>query len=86
MVTCPLGGGVSPAILSLWNGQGALPNGKNIPAYPHANTAAAVGSDGLNVLGYSFAAPQPTDLNTHLVRFDDNVTANGNHRLCFAAT
>src|SRR5262249_51657683 len=81
VVTCPLGGGVNTAILALWNGQAKLPNGTAIPAYPHANTIASAGSDGLNVLGYTFAAPQPTSLNTYLARLDYNLTSNSNHRL-----
>jgi hypothetical protein len=81
VVTCPLGSGVNPAVLALWNGQATLPNGKPIPAYPHPNTNISAGSDGLNVLGYTFAAPQPTDLNTYLARLDYNLTSNGNHRL-----
>jgi len=81
VVTCPLGSGVSPAVLALWNGQEKLPNGKFIPAYPHANTNNSSGSDALNILGFTFAAPQPTDLNTYLVRLDYNLSANGNHRL-----
>jgi hypothetical protein len=81
VVTCPLGPGVNPAILNLWNGGATLPNGKAIPAYPHSNTSVATGSDGLNVLGFTFAAPEPQDLNTYLARIDYNITANGNHRL-----
>jgi len=81
VVTCPLGSGVNPAVLALWNGQGKLSDGQTIPAYPHANTTTAVGSDGLNVLGYTFAQPEPVDLNTYLVRLDYNLTTNGNHRL-----
>ena len=81
VVTCPLGGGVNPAVLALWNGQGTLPNGPVIPAYPHANTGSSAGSDGLNVLGYTFAGPQPADLNTYLARLDYNLTANGSQRL-----
>ena len=81
VVTCPLGSGVSPAILALWNGQATLPNGQAIPAYPHANTNNSFGSDGLNILGYTFAAPAPTDLNTYLARLDYNITSSGTHRL-----
>jgi len=81
VVTCPLGSGVNPAVLALWNGQATLPNGQPISAYPHANTLSSAGSDGLNVLGYTFAGPQPSNLNTYLARLDYNLTANGNHRL-----
>jgi len=80
VVTCPLGSGVNPAMLALWNGQDTLPNGMTVPAYPHANTNSG-GGDGLNILGYTFSAPQPNDQNTYLARVDYNLTANGNHRL-----
>jgi Carboxypeptidase regulatory-like domain len=79
--TCPNGNGVSQAILNLWNGQDTLPNGTPIPAFPLPNTNTSFGSDGLNILGYTFAAPQPAALNTFLLKLDYNVTANGNHRL-----
>jgi len=81
VVTCPLGGSVNPSVLALWSGQAQLPNGKSVAAYPHANTLSSAGSDGLNVLGYTFAGPQPANLNTYLARLDYNLTANGNHRL-----
>jgi len=81
VVTCPQGPGVNPGVLALWNGQAKLPNGQSIPAYPHSNTLSSAGSDGLNVLGYTFAGPQPADLNTYLARLDYNITSNGNHRL-----
>ncbi|HXW92091.1 MAG TPA: carboxypeptidase-like regulatory domain-containing protein [Terriglobales bacterium] len=79
--TCPNGNGVSQAVLNLWDGKDTLPDGTPIPAYPLPNTNSAAGSDGLNILGYTFAAPQPTDLNTYLAKLDYNLTANGNHRL-----
>ena len=79
--TCPAGNGVSQAVLNLWNGGATLPNGKPVPAYPFSNTSSGFNTDGYNILGFTFAAPQPTDLNTYLVRLDMNLTANGNHRL-----
>jgi len=79
--TCPAGNGVSQAVLNVWNGSAKLPNGQAIPAYPMPNTNSSSGSDLYNILGYTFAAPQPNDLNTYLVRLDVNLTANGNHRL-----
>ncbi len=78
--TCPNGNGVSQAVLNLWNGQEMLPNGAAIPAFPMPNTNVSFGSDGLNILGYTFAAPQPTGLNTYLAKLDYNLTRNGNHR------
>ncbi len=83
--TCPNGNGVSQAVLNLWNGKDTLPDGTPIPAYPLPNTNSAPGSDGLNILGFTFAAPQPTDLNTYLAKLDYNLTANGNHRLFLRA-
>jgi hypothetical protein len=79
--TCPNGNGVSQAVLDLWNGQESLPNGASIPAFPMPNTNTSFGSDGLNILGYTFAAPQPTSLNTYLAKLDYNLTRNGSHRL-----
>ncbi|HXY03764.1 MAG TPA: carboxypeptidase-like regulatory domain-containing protein [Terriglobales bacterium] len=81
--TCPNGNGVSQAVLNLWDGKDTLPNGTPIPAYPLPNTNTASGADGVNILGYTFAAPQPTNLNTFLAKLDYNLTANGTHRLFF---
>ncbi len=79
--TCPNGGGPSQAVLNLWNGMEALPSGTSVPAYPMPNTNTSFGSDGLNILGYTFAAPQPASLNTYLAKLDYNLTQNGNQRL-----
>ena len=79
--TCPNGKGVSQTVLDLWDGKDTLPNGTPIPAYPLPNTNTSFGSDGLNILGYTFAAPQPASLNTYLLKLDYNLTQNGNHRL-----
>jgi hypothetical protein len=57
--TCPNGNGVSQAVLNLWNGQETLPGGAVVPAFPLPNTNVSFGSDGLNILGFTFAAPQP---------------------------
>lgn len=79
--TCPKGNGVSQAVLNLWNGGGSLPNGTKISPYPLPNTDSAFAADGLNILGYTFSAPQPQNLNTYLVKLDYNLTQNGNHRI-----
>lgn len=79
--TCPNGPGPSEAVLNLWNGTDSLPNGTSVPAYPLPNTNTSFGSDGLNILGYTFAAPQPASLNTYLAKLDYNLTQNGNHRI-----
>jgi len=73
--------GVSQAVLDLWNGNAMLPDGTGIPAYPLPNTSVSFGSDGFNILGYTFAAPQPASLNTYLLKLDYNLTSNGEHRL-----
>lgn len=79
--TCPTGNGVSQAVLNQWNGGATLPNGATIPAYPQPNTGSSSSSDGLNILGYTFAAPQPTNQNTYLLKLDYKLTQNGNHSL-----
>jgi hypothetical protein len=79
--TCPNGNGVSQAILNQWNGGAALPNGTGIPAFPLPNTDSSSSADGINILGYTFAAPQPTNQNTYLFKLDYKLTQNGNHTL-----
>jgi len=79
--TCPNGNGVNPAVLTLWNGRYTLPNGKKVPAYPASNLPFGPNSDGINIQGFTFAAPQPVDQNAYLVKLDYNITQNGNHRL-----
>ena len=68
--TCPAGNGVSQAIVNQWNGGATLPNGAPIPAFPTSNTDSSGSADGLNILGYTFAAPQPTNQNTYLFKLD----------------
>jgi hypothetical protein len=80
-MTCPNGNGVSQAVLNLWNGGFTLPNGKAVPAYPAPNTAFGPNGDGINIQGFTFAAPRPVNQNTYLVKLDYNLTQNGNHRL-----
>jgi len=80
---CPNGPGVNQAVLNLWNGKATLPDGTPIPAYPMPNTYTSFGSDGFNILGYTFAASQPASLNTYLLKLDYNLTNTGNHRLFF---
>jgi hypothetical protein len=81
--TCPNGNGVSSAVLNLWNGGASLPNGAAIGAYPMPNnlSSSAEGADGLNIQGYNFAAPNPTNQNTFLVRLDTNLTGNDSHHI-----
>jgi hypothetical protein len=68
--TCPLGPGANPAILQIFNQD-----------YPHANTSAAIGADGINFQGFTFAASVPQNLNTYIAKLDYNITQNGNHRI-----
>ncbi len=79
--TCPSGNGVSQAVLTQWNGGATLPGGSAIPAFPLPNTDSSSSADGINILGYTFAAPQPTDENTYLLKLDYKLTQNGNHSL-----
>ncbi len=80
--TCPNGNGPSSAVTQLWSGNSTLPDGTAVPAYPLPNTPNSFGSDGgLNIAGYSFAAPEPQDLNTFLLKLDWNLTRDGNHRI-----
>jgi hypothetical protein len=79
--TCPSGNGVSQAVLSQWMGGTTLPDGAAIPAFPLSNTDSSGSADGFNILGYTFAAPQPANENTYLFKLDYNLTQNGNQRL-----
>jgi hypothetical protein len=70
--TCPSGPGANPAI----NGAQGI-----FDAYPHSNTSSAIGADGFNYLGYTFAGANPQNLNTYILKLDYNISQNGNHRL-----
>lgn len=63
--TCPLGAGGNPAILSV------------LKQYPLPNAFSS--GDEFNIVGYHFSGAAPTDLNTHIARFDYQV--NGNNQL-----
>jgi hypothetical protein len=67
--TCPWGPGVDPNALAV------------LQTYPHGNSNFVTGADGLNFLGFVFAAPAPGRLNTFLGKLDLNITQNGNHKL-----
>ena len=64
--TCPLGPGPNPAVLAIFQ------------QYPMPNTD--VVGDGLNYRGFTFSAPAPRKLDTYILKFDFNLTRNGNHR------
>jgi hypothetical protein len=59
--TCPLGPGVNPDVEQVLN------------TYPAPNSS---GGDGLNFLGYAFAAPTPAKLDTYIVKLDANLTSH----------
>lgn len=67
--TCPQGPGANPNVQGILNG------------YPNPNTNSAVGADGFNYQGYTFAGATPLTLNTYIAKLDYNITQNGNHRL-----
>jgi hypothetical protein len=64
--TCPLGPGANSAVMEIFQ------------QYPLPNSTAA--GDGLNFGGFSFSAPSPKKQDTYILKFDFNVTKNGNHR------
>jgi hypothetical protein len=66
---CPQGPGANPNVQGILNG------------YPTPNTNSAVGADGFNYQGYTFAGATPLTLNTYIAKIDYNITQNGNHRL-----
>jgi Carboxypeptidase regulatory-like domain len=72
--TCPLGPGANPLIANLGTNSSAI-----FARYPHPNSTAA--GDGLNFLGYTFPAPDPTKHDTYIVKLDYKLSANGNHSL-----
>ncbi len=67
--SCPLGAGVDPAAMAYY-AQLPLPNGSQI-------------SDGYNVASYTFASPNPINLNTVIAKIDFNPSAK--HRIFLRA-
>jgi hypothetical protein len=65
--TCPLGGGADQAVLDIFQ------------KYPSPNTDSV--GDFFDYRGYTFAAPNPTKLDTYIVKLDYKLTASGNHSL-----
>jgi hypothetical protein len=63
----PLGIGASQAGLTLMN------------QFPRANDLGV--SDGLNFAGFRFSAPNATDQNTYIAKFDHRVDSNGRHQV-----
>ena len=75
-------------------GIGSCPNGPGVnkfvanaqdtgvfQQYPQANSNACANADGFNIACYSFSAPNPTHLNTTIVRLDYNLNKAGTQRL-----
>lgn len=73
--SCPLGPGPNPLLANI--------NGANSAAlfnqYPLPNTDTV--GDGLDYRGYTFSSPVPSKQDAYVIKLDDNLTANGNHRL-----
>jgi hypothetical protein len=73
--TCPLGPGPNPLLANI--------NGANPTAlftqYPMPNTVTV--GDGLDFQGYTFPSPLPSSLDDYVVKFDYNLTRDGNHRV-----
>jgi hypothetical protein len=72
--TCPNGPGVNNLIA---NGQGT----GVFQQYPTANSSACANADGFNISCFSFSAPNPTRLNTTIVKLDYNLNRSGTHRV-----
>jgi hypothetical protein len=64
--TCPLGPGVNPALLPIFQSD-PLPNSN-------------IFGDGLNAAAFTFSAPAPAKLDTYIVKLD-YLSGNGNHQL-----
>ncbi|MGB8729718.1 MAG: carboxypeptidase-like regulatory domain-containing protein [Candidatus Sulfotelmatobacter sp.] len=73
--TCPLGPGPNPLLANI---NGANPNAL-FTQYPMPNTVTV--GDGLDFQGYTFPSPLPSSLDDYVVKFDYNLTRDGNHRI-----
>lgn len=65
--TCPLGPGPNPAV-EQYLSKYPLPNALNV-------------GDGFNILGYTFSAAAPANLNTGILKLDYKITKSGNHQV-----
>jgi hypothetical protein len=65
--TCPWGGGADPNALSIFQ------------QYPSPNSDAF--GDGFDYRAFTFAAPNPTKLDTYILKVDYKLTQSGNHSL-----
>jgi hypothetical protein len=73
--TCPLGGGPNPLLANIG---GANP-GALFAQYPGANTNTV--GDGFDYEGFTFSSPLPQSIDDYVIKFDYNLTKDGNHRL-----
>ncbi len=76
--TCPLGPGANPLIAYLPGNPNSSVN-SIFNQYPQPNTTSV--GDGLDFVGFTFPSPLPASLDDYVLKFDYNLTANGNHRL-----
>lgn len=65
--TCPWGGGANPNALAIFQN------------YPHPNSDAL--GDGFDYRAFTFAAPNPTKLDTFIIKLDYKLTQSGNHSI-----
>jgi hypothetical protein len=75
---------LDPAALKAMDPQGIGPSPVTMAImqqYPEPNST--VVGDGLNYSGFTFSSPLPDNENTSILKFDYNLTQNGNHRLFF---
>jgi Carboxypeptidase regulatory-like domain len=77
-ITCPLGPGANPLIAYLPGNPNSSTN-SIFNQYPMPNTITV--GDGLNFVGFTFPSPLPASLDDYVLKFDYNLTRNGNHRL-----
>jgi len=68
--TCPLGPGINKLVANA-QGTGVFNQ------YPTANSGACSNADGFNISCFSFSAPNPTRLNTTIVKLDYNLNRSG---------
>ncbi len=77
-VTCPLGPGANPLIAYLPGNANSSPS-SIFNQYPMPNTITV--GDGLDFVGFTFPSPLPASLDDYVLKFDYNLTRDGNHRL-----
>ncbi len=76
--SCPLGPGADPLIAYLPGNPNSSVN-SIFNQYPEPNTTSV--GDGLDFVGFTFPSPLPASLDDYVVKFDYNLTRDGNHRL-----